>query len=153
VTHPRVSAREAHQLLSEHGYSYLDVRTQREFALGHPEGAFNIPLQCRNELTSSPNTLSENPDFVAVARSVFAPDRKLIIGCHSGTRSHTAAQLLLAAGYCAIVEQRAGYEGTRDAFGRIIEHGWRQSNLPSATDALPGHDYASLLQLLTPERP
>ena len=40
----RVSPAEAHSLVSEQGYVFLDVRSVPEFEQGHPNGAYNIPL-------------------------------------------------------------------------------------------------------------
>src|SRR5947209_19372750 len=83
---------------------YVDVRTEEEFAQGHPEGAYNIPLLLRGA-----QGMRENPDFVAAVRKAFANDRKLVVGCQTGSRSRRATELLLAAGYADVVEQRAGY--------------------------------------------
>ena len=55
-----------------------------------------------------------------------------MIGCKTGNRSLTAAKKLLAAGFSQIVEQRAGFGGARDAFGRL-EPGWQAAGLPVAT--------------------
>ena len=139
MTHPRVSASEAHALLLERGYIFLDVRSEQEFALGHPSGAYNVPL-----MQSGPDGLVENRAFMSVIQAAFAPDCKFVVGCQSGSRSHTAALRLLAAGYGDVVEQRAGYEGTRDPFGRATEPGWRAAALPCSCDPLPGRDYAAL---------
>ena len=43
----QVSPEEAQALLSE-GYRYVDVRSEREFAEGHPAGAFNELGQPKN---------------------------------------------------------------------------------------------------------
>jgi rhodanese-related sulfurtransferase len=143
VTHPRLSARDAHALVLERGYVYLDVRSEQEFALGHPEAAYNVPLMRRDSAG-----LVENTEFVAVIQAAFAPDSKFVVGCQSGLRSQPAARLLLAAGFRDVVEQRAGYEGTRDAFGRATEQGWRAAELPCSTESLPGRDYAYLQRRL-----
>jgi rhodanese-related sulfurtransferase len=140
VTHPRVSAREAQALL-EQGYVFLDVRSEQEFALGHPSGAYNVPL-----MQSGPGGRVENREFMSVIQAAFARSCKFVVGCQSGSRSHTAAQRLLAAGYLDVVEQRAGYEGTRDPFGRATEPGWRAAGLPCSCDPLPGRDYVALMR-------
>jgi rhodanese-related sulfurtransferase len=139
VTHARISAEEAQRLLSEQGYSYLDVRRVDEFAQGHPAGAYNIPWQLRG-----PSGAVANADFLAAVRAAFGRDHKLIVGCHSGTRSNAAAAALIADGYTDVVEQRAGFAGVRDAFGRTTDRGWRAAGLPCADAALPGRDYAAL---------
>lgn len=138
MTHARVSATEAHALLGE-GYAYLDVRTPEEFAAGHPEGAYNVPWQVRSAQGRVPN-----PHFLASVRAAFAVGHKLVIGCQTGSRSRAAAEALIAAGYTAIIEQRAGFEGARDAFGRVVDIGWRAAGLPCATQPQAGRDYAAL---------
>jgi rhodanese-related sulfurtransferase len=139
MTHPRISAREAYDLIREQGYFYLDVRTEEEFALGHPQGAYNVPLKLIGAQGQH-----ENPDFMRVVRTVFAAEQKLVVGCSSGKRSLTAAKTLLDAGYGSVVEQRDGYDGRRDPFGRTLDPGWRAAGLPCANEAAEGHDYRSL---------
>jgi rhodanese-related sulfurtransferase len=145
VNHARITAVEAHRLMREQGYLYLDVRTQEEFAAGHPEGAYNVPL-----LVHGARGRVENPNFLASVRAAFAASDKLVIGCHTGSRSRHAAELLLAHGYRDVVEQRAGFEGARDPFGRVVDSGWRAAGLPCSTQALPGRDYAALERTADP---
>ena len=139
MTHQRVTAPEAHTLISEQGYVYVDVRTEEEFAQGHPAGAYNIPLRLRTA-----QGMQDNPRFVEVVAATFANDAKLVLGCGSGPRSLAAANKLLAAGYRNVVEQRAGFAGQRDPFGRTVEPGWQAAGLPCATEPEPGRDYGSL---------
>jgi rhodanese-related sulfurtransferase len=139
MTHPRLSAQEAHGLIAEQGYVYLDVRTEEEFAQGHPAGAYNVPLMLRTA-----QGMQDNPRFLEVVASAFAPDAKLVLGCKSGARSLAAANKLLEAGYRNLVEQRAGFSGQRDPFGRVVEPGWQAAGLPCATEAEAGRDYAAL---------
>lgn len=121
----RVSPREAHELMVQSGYLYLDVRTETEFAEGHPKGALNVPLAQQGE-----HGLVPNPDFVAQVTSRVDPGALLVVGCASGVRSLQAAQLLMDAGFSDVVEQRAGLSGLRDPFGRVRERGWRDEGLP-----------------------
>lgn len=134
---PRVSPAEAHELLSE-GYTYVDVRSEREFVEGHPAGAFNIPL-----LHAGPDRLEDNPEFMAVVRGVFSRHERLLIGCRSGVRSLTAAALLEADGYEQLAELREGFKGTRDDFGRVVP-GWLQQGLPVEQGSPAGRSYADL---------
>jgi rhodanese-related sulfurtransferase len=138
MSHPRLSPAEAQQLIAEQGYVYLDVRTEQEFAQGHPAGAYNSPSRLRGAAG-----MQDNPRFVEVVQATFAPDQKLVLGCGSGPRSLAAAKLLLGAGFTQIAEQRAGWSGARDPFGRL-EPGWQAAGLPVATAPEPGRDYASL---------
>jgi rhodanese-related sulfurtransferase len=111
----RISPREAHALMSE-GYAYLDVRSAMEFALGRPKGAHSVPLG--------------GGDFVEDVRDLLGDDARVIVGCATGVRSLVAAQQLLDAGFTDVLEQRAGMDGVRDAFGRLKERGWRDEGLP-----------------------
>jgi rhodanese-related sulfurtransferase len=139
MTHARISPREAYDLMLEQGYLYLDVRTEEEFALGHPQGAYNVPVRLNGAQGQQ-----ENPELMRVMSAAFAREEKLIVGCSSGKRSLT--EKLLDAGYRCVVEQRAGYDGRRDPFGRVLDPGWRAAGLPCATEPEAGHDYRSLKQ-------
>ena len=111
----RISPAEAQAKMNE-GYTYVDVRTPEEFAEGRPKGAVNVPI---------------GDDFVAQMDARFAKDAKLVLGCRSGNRSMRGARALLAAGYTNILEQRAGYEGSKGAFGEVTEPGWSKTDLPT----------------------
>lgn len=129
----RISPDEARALVDEQGYAYVDVRSVPEFEAGHPAGAYNIPL-----LHMGPGGMSPNPDFLPVVRMAFAPDAKLVLGCKAGGRSLRAAEMLRAAGFTNIVDQRAGFEGAAS------EPGWRPRGLPTSAGAAPGRAYESL---------
>ncbi len=141
--HERVSAQDAAQLLAADGggYAYLDVRSVEEFGLGHPEGAYNVPLLVMGAGAAG---MQPNAEFLRVVQAVFAVHAKLVVGCAVGSRSQTACAQLLAAGYTKVVELRAGYSGARDAFGRLVEPGWQAAGLPTATQAQAGRSYAEL---------
>jgi rhodanese-related sulfurtransferase len=139
----RVSAREAHALVGEQGYAYLDVRAVPEFDTGHPPGAYNVPLLTPR----AGGGMDENAQFVAEVRAVLPADAKLVVGCATGVRSQRASALLAEAGFCDVVEQRAGIDGVRDAFGRLREPGHRAEGLPLATRAEPGRSYAEIRAL------
>ena len=139
MTIRRVDPDEALRLLRDEGYSYLDVRSIPEFEDGHPEGAFNIPL-----LHMTPAGMQPNADFVAVVEHAFPKDTKLVLGCKAGGRSLRAAELLAQRGYVNLVDQRAGWAGQTDPFGRISEPGWGPKGLPASTTTPPDHGYESL---------
>ncbi len=113
----RISPAEAHAKMTNEGYRYVDVRSPEEFAAGHPTGAWNVPLTAGGDIAD------------AVEQS-FEKHDKIIVGCKSGIRSVTAAKALLAAGFTNVVEQRAGWDGARGAFGEIVEPGWKRCGLP-----------------------
>ena len=133
----RISPAEANTLLAE-GFTYLDVRTEEEFELGHPAGAHNVPF-----LVAGPEGRVANPDFVGVMQAAFPKDAKLVVGCQGGNRSLKAAHELMGAGYTNIVEQRAGWGGGKDPFG-AVEPGWSKAGLPSETGKPAGRQYADI---------
>ncbi len=123
----RISPAEAHARMKDEGFTYVDVRTEEEFAAGHPEGAVNVP-----SMIQGPSGLVPSPTFLATMEARFAKDAKLILGCKSGGRSLRAAKELLGAGFTAVVDQRAGWDGARGSFGEITEPGWSRLGLPAA---------------------
>jgi rhodanese-related sulfurtransferase len=124
------------------GYTYVDVRSEPEYAQGHPEGAVNVPLLHRDERSGQ---LVPNPDFLRVMRENFAPDAKLLIGCQVGGRSAQATQLLASAGYSDVSNVLGGYGGARDPMtGAVRAEGWTQAGLPIETSAASGASYAEL---------
>jgi rhodanese-related sulfurtransferase len=135
----RISPAEAHAKMKDDAFAYVDVRTEDEFKAGHPEGAFNVPV-----MLAGPSGMTPNPDFVAVMERVFAKDAPIIVGCKSSGRSARAAKALVAAGFANILEQRAGWDGTRGTFGEIVEPGWSRASLPTETGAPEGRSYAAL---------
>ncbi len=115
----RVSPQEALDLISNKGYRYVDVRSVPEFEDGHPRDAINVPIA-----NMGPAGFVPNPDFLGAIEDQFVKDAKIVVGCRSGGRSLQAAQILTAAGFTDVVDQRAGFEGTpRDP-------GWRPLGLP-----------------------
>lgn len=111
-----IAPREAFELM-ETGVPYVDVRTEIEFESGHPRGAYNLPIS--------------EADFAAIALAHFDKDAPIVVGCKSGHRSVLAAKTLESEGFTQVMEQLAGWDGARDAFGRVTEPGWRKSGLPS----------------------
>ncbi|MEZ4301735.1 MAG: rhodanese-like domain-containing protein [Polyangiaceae bacterium] len=135
---PRHSPAEVHALVTEQGYTHVDVRTQAEYAASHSAGALNVPVAL-----SVPGGMAPNPDFLRVMSALFSKDAKIVVSCRSGGRSLRAAEMLAAAGFTAVVDQRAGFEGPRDPMGRPIEPGWQSVGLPVETTT-PGGTYAEL---------
>lgn len=140
MTVRRVSPQEADALVDEQGYVHLDVRSIPEFEAGHPSGAYNIPL-----MHATPTGMRPNGDFLAVVTATFGKDAKIVVGCKTGGRSLRAAQGLVAAGFEDVVDQRAGFHGTRDPFGQVQEAGWQGAGLEVATEAHPERTYEALL--------
>jgi rhodanese-related sulfurtransferase len=137
-TIPRLSPAEAHAKLAE-GYTYVDVRSEVEFDEGHPAGAVNVPI-----MHSVPSGMTPNVDFLSVMLATFPKNTKLILGCKSGGRSLRAAQLLEDNGYTELIDQRAGFDGSRNAFGKVTEPGWAHANLPVEEGAPKGRSYSDM---------
>jgi rhodanese-related sulfurtransferase len=135
----RVAPAEAKQLVDD-GWIYLDVRTEPEFAAGHPVGARNIPVA-----NTGPRGMQPNPDFLNVVEALYPRDTRIVVGCQAGGRSLRAAEMMLGAGYTQIVDQRAGYGGAKDPFGQVVEAGWAAAGLPVET-VTPGGSYGELKQ-------
>lgn len=110
----RISPAEAWEKM-ESGVPYIDVRRPDEFAGGRPRGAVNVPI---------------DDSLVSAIAAKFDKSEPLIVGCEAGGRSRRAAAALAAAGFTRVFDQRAGWSGARDAFGQVIEAGWKKSGLP-----------------------
>lgn len=134
-----VTPEEAAALLAQ-GYTYVDVRSEPEFEAGHPEGALNVPIS-----HASPTGMQPNPEFLSVVEQAFAKDAKLVIGCKSGGRSKRAVAVLTGAGFTDVVDMGPGWDGSRDAFGRVTP-GWSASNLPKEVGTSERQSYAGVKQ-------
>ncbi len=126
-------------MMASEGYAYLDVRTTGEFEGGRPAGAYNVPVAM-----AGAGGMAPNGDFVAVVRAQFAKDAAIVVGCQSGNRSQRAAALLVADGFTNVIEQRAGWAGARDPFGRVVDKGWQAEGLPVAFGPDAERGYAAL---------
>jgi len=135
---PRISPQEALAKIGE-GYVYVDVRSEPEFAEGHPAGAYNVPISHMSGAGMTPNA-----DFVAVMERAFGKEARIVVGCKAGGRSLRAAQALVGAGFTSIVDQRAGWDGPRNAFGQVTEPGWSRAGLPAEQGATEGHAYTDV---------
>jgi rhodanese-related sulfurtransferase len=134
----RVSPIEARALQVD-GYVYVDVRTEQEFAAGHPTGAYNVPF-----MLAAGGGMQPNPKFLEVMAKRFPKNAKLLVGCKAGGRSAKAAAALVGDGYTDVIDQRAGWDGARDGFGKVTEPGWQPSGLPSETGEPEGRSYGAL---------
>ena len=134
-----VSPEEAAALLAE-GYVYVDVRSEPEFEAGHVPGALNVPL-----LHAGPGGMTANPEFLPVMQEAFGKGEKLIVGCKAGGRSKKAADQLAQAGFTELTDMSAGWDGSRDAFGRLVP-GWSKQGLPVEPGTPPGQAYADVKQ-------
>jgi rhodanese-related sulfurtransferase len=132
-----VSPEDARRLL-QLGYTYVDVRSEPEFALGRPPGALNVPVS-----RAKGDRLVDNPEFIDVMRALFRTTDPLVIGCASGARSHLVVERLAALAFSELVELRHGFSGSRDEFGRRLG-GWAAHGLPIETGDAEARAYERL---------
>jgi rhodanese-related sulfurtransferase len=130
----RVTPEEALELMRSQGYAYLDVRSVPEFAEGHPEGAYNVPL-----LHMGPGGSQPNPDFLAVIERRFAKDAPLVVGCRTAGRSTQAVAILQEAGFTKLALQQSGFVGASP-----FDRGWGPKGLPTSRSAEPGRSWQEL---------
>lgn len=76
-----VTPQQAHDILNNDTSAvYIDVRTEREFASGHPQGAVNIPVAFPDPARG----MMVNENFVTVIEANFSRDKKIIVGARQG---------------------------------------------------------------------
>jgi len=132
---------QAHEILTaDTSAVYIDVRTEREFANGHPPGAINIPVAFPDPARG----MMMNKDFVKIVEANFPHDKKIIVGCQAGPRSNAAAGFLQQAGFQDVANMIGGFGGMRDPIGNVIAPGWTDSGLPVSNDNGDGVSYESL---------
>jgi rhodanese-related sulfurtransferase len=132
-----VTPEEAAKLVAD-GYVYVDVRSEPEFEAGHVPGALNVPISHQG-----PAGMTPNPEFLVVMQQAFGKDEKLVVGCKAGGRSKKAVDQLAQAGFTELSDMSAGWDGSRDAFGRAVP-GWSKLGLPVEGGKPAGQQYADV---------
>jgi rhodanese-related sulfurtransferase len=141
MTIKEVTPQQAHDILTNDSSAvYIDVRTEGEFANGHPQGAVNLPVAFPDPARG----MIVNSDFVRVVEANFSRDKKIIVGCQAGPRSASAANMLQQAGFQDVSNLLGGFGGMRDPTGEISAPGWASSALPVSNDNGEGVSYQSL---------
>jgi len=136
-----ITPQHAHDLLAANAdVVYIDVRTEGEFANGHPQGAVNIPVAFPDPARG----MMVNSDFVKVVEANFPREKKIVVGCQAGPRSNAAAGLLQQAGFQDVSNMLGGFGGMRDQMGNVSAPGWAASGLPVSNDNGEGVSYQSL---------
>src|SRR5499426_789114 len=136
-----ITPQQAHDILTKDpSVVYIDVRTEREFANGHPIGAVNIPVAFPDPARG----MMVNADFVKVVEANFPHHKQIIVGCQAGPRSNAATGLLQQAGFQDVSNMLGGFGGMRDPVGNVIAPGWSSLNLPVGQDNGEGVSYHSL---------
>lgn len=99
-----VTPKEAHEAIqSDPSILILDIRTPREFAAGHIEGAINIDYY--------------DPDFAAKI-GALDPSRTYVMHCQAGGRSDALMRAFSQSPFKDVMHIPAGYSG------------WRREGLP-----------------------
>lgn len=137
MTIKAVTPEQAAEFIQE-GAVYLDVRSEVEFEQGHPPGALNVPIA-----HLGPSGMTPNAEFLQVVTRAFGKSERLVLGCKAGGRSRRAAEMLERAGYVDLSDMSAGFDGSRDAFGRPLA-GWSKRSLPVETGQPEGRRYADV---------
>jgi rhodanese-related sulfurtransferase len=129
-------------LLKDPGHTFLvDVRTRPEYQLiGHPEGAYNIPLRFwSGKLGEKEYGEADNPNFGKDLLARFNPKTDtLLLMCRSGSRSCLATNEAVKAGWPEgkVFNVMGGFEGDKVSYKNSAYHGqrklggWRNEGLP-----------------------
>lgn len=129
-----VTAREAYEMwkADPERVRIIDVRTPEEYGfVGHPEGAWNIPLAFvtyRRHEGKFEYKPQFNPDFVAEVRKLAGPKETLLLLCRSGGRSAMAVNQLAAVGFTNAYNVTDGFEGDKVDDPESVFHGKRMRN-------------------------
>ena len=119
----------------------IDTRTRAEYQLiGHPKGAFNIPLKFwTGKFGEKEYEMTANPDFGKDLLARFNPKTDtLLFMCRSGSRSCAACNEAVKAGFAEdkVFNIMGGFEGGKvkcksSAYcGQRKLGGWRNEGLP-----------------------
>lgn len=139
MTFDTVNPQQARDLMQSKKYVYLDVRSEPEFAEGHAEGAFNVPI-----LNMSGGGMAPNADFLKVVMARFPRETPLVVGCKMGGRSARACEILAANGYGDVKNIDGGFSGNPGSGDPIARRGWSGAGLPVSKTPAPGASYSSL---------
>ncbi|MFN3200798.1 MAG: rhodanese-like domain-containing protein [Bradymonadia bacterium] len=130
-----VTPPQAAEQVKQAGVVFVDVRSQQEFAAGHPEGSVNIPLLDHD----ASGQMVPNPEFIPVFQATFADkSAPVILTCRSGGRSGRAGGMLEHLGYTDVTNMDGGWSGN----GAVA--GWSTEGLPASTENGDGVSYASI---------
>lgn len=131
----------AHQaMVQDPEILFVDVRDPIEITfVGHPQGLDKIiPLNVATHAVhpqSGQYQMAANPNVVAEFEALFRSKGKsqsapLFVTCRSGSRSATAARLLIKAGFTNVWNLTEGFEGDKNGDGARAVNGWRNRGLP-----------------------
>ena len=129
-------------LMDDREAVYLDVRTEEEFAAGHPARAINVPVA----FPGPAGGMLLNPDFLKLVESLLPRDKRIFCGCQSGGRSQKGAEILMETGFTDVTNVHGGYGGARDPSGQLLVPGWIDNGLPISTEVDEANSYVGLKQ-------
>lgn len=145
---------EAFEMLAkdpEHTF-LVDCRTRAEYQyVGHPEGAYNIPIRFLSTKVGQKGYVEvDNPNFGKDLLERFNPATDtLIILCRSGNRSCKGCNEAVKAGWPEerVFNMMGGFEGGKNKnkqsiyYGQRWAGGWRLEGLPSTYKMDPARMY------------
>jgi rhodanese-related sulfurtransferase len=119
----------------------VDCRTRAEYQfVGHPEGAYNIPIRFLSDEAGKEGYIEkDNPNFGKELQARFNPATDtLIILCRSGNRSCAGCNEAIKAGWPEdkVFNMMGGFEGGKNKnkassfYGQRWDGGWRLEGLP-----------------------
>ena len=132
---------QAYEMAKKDNVFLIDCRTRAEYQfVGHPEGAYNVPLQCFSPKAGKKGYENvANPDFGKELRARFNPETDtLIFFCRSGGRSCRACDAAVEAGFSKdkVFNLMGGFEGDKvkdknsPFCGQRKVNGWRNEGMP-----------------------
>jgi rhodanese-related sulfurtransferase len=138
-----VTPAEAFEMLKknpEHTF-LVDCRTRAEYQfVGHPEGAYNVPIRFLSAEVGKKGYIEKNnPNFGKDLQARFNPATDtLIILCRSGNRSCAGCNEAIKAGWPEdkVFNMMGGFEGGKNKnkassfYGQRWDGGWRLEGLP-----------------------
>ncbi|XP_057867525.2 rhodanese-like domain-containing protein 9, chloroplastic isoform X2 [Cryptomeria japonica] len=126
-----VNPDEAKKLVTEEGYTILDIRDKTQYDRAHIKSCYHAPLFIENN-DSDLGTIFKrtmhnnfagllyglsftklNSDFVPEVQQQFPPDSKLLLVCQEGLRSGVATKELEAAGYQNLAYITSGLQSVK----------------------------------------
>ncbi|CAI5537017.1 unnamed protein product [Closterium sp. Naga37s-1] len=112
-----VPPREAKTLLDA-SHTFLDVRTEEEFAASHVAGSVNVAV-----MTGDPHkgASEKRSDFLDVVKSKFQPDTPILVSCWAGRRAAVAAEDLVEAGFTKVVSLEGGLKAWKGEGYPLVE--------------------------------
>ena len=119
----------------------VDCRTRAEYQfVGHPEGAYNIPIRFLSDEAGKKGYIEkDNPNFGKDLQARFNPATDtLIILCRSGNRSCAGCNEAIKAGWPEdkVFNMMGGFEGGKNKnkdsiyYGKRWAGGWKAEGLP-----------------------